>query len=66
MSYKLLIFDCDGVLVDSEPLSNRIFTRALNKIGLAMTYAEVCREFIGLSMASCVERIEQRLGRRPV
>jgi HAD superfamily hydrolase (TIGR01509 family) len=64
VSYKLLIFDCDGVLVDSEPLSNRIFTSALNRIGLPMTYDEVCREFIGLSMASCVESIEQRLGRR--
>ena len=63
MSFKLLIFDCDGVLVDSEPVANRIFTGALNRIGLDMTYEDVCRGFTGLSMATCIERIEERLGR---
>ena len=28
MSPELIIFDCDGVLVDSEPISNRVFTAA--------------------------------------
>ena len=37
MPYELLIFDCDGVLVDSEPLSNRIFSEELHRIGLPMT-----------------------------
>ena len=61
--YALIIFDCDGVLVDSEPLSNRIFARALSRVGLDLTYADVCRRFIGLSMAQCVEQVERQLGR---
>ncbi|MCP3980940.1 MAG: HAD family hydrolase [bacterium] len=59
----LVVFDCDGVLVDSEPLANREFTRALNEIGLEIEFDEVCREFIGRSMSSCVETVERRLGR---
>jgi len=65
MRWQLVIFDCDGVLVDSEPVSNRIFADALQEIGLPMDYEQVCREFIGLSMASCVHIIEERL-ERPV
>jgi len=60
---RLIIFDCDGVLVDSEPLANRIFTEALNEIGLAIDYEEVCDAFVGLTMTRCIEQIEQRLGR---
>ena len=41
----LVIFDCDGVLVDSEPLANRVFTEALLELGLRTSYEEVCREF---------------------
>ncbi len=62
-AFDLVIFDCDGVLVDSEPIANRVFTQAIQELGLAMTYEEVCDEFIGLMMRSCIERLEQRLGR---
>jgi HAD superfamily hydrolase (TIGR01509 family) len=61
--YGLVIFDCDGVLVDSEPVSNRIFAAALSEIGLEMSYEEVCREFIGLTLSRCIEIVESRLGR---
>jgi HAD superfamily hydrolase (TIGR01509 family) len=63
VSPSLVIFDCDGVLVDSEPVSNRVFAAALREIGLPASYEEVCRDFIGLSMSCCVEIVEQRLGR---
>ena len=59
----LVIFDCDGVLVDSEPLANRVFTEALNEIGLAIGYDEVCREFIGLTTDCAMELVRGRLGR---
>ena len=62
MSYGLIIFDCDGVLVDSEPPANRVFTEALNGIGLDMAFDEVCDTFIGLSMPRCLEIVESRLG----
>jgi len=63
MAWELIIFDCDGVLVDSEPLANRVLAEALQAIGLEMGYEEVCRTFIGLSMAQCMEIVERRLGR---
>jgi HAD superfamily hydrolase (TIGR01509 family) len=63
VGYDLIIFDCDGVLVDSEPLANRVFAEALDEVGLAMSFDEVCATFVGLSMSRCVEIVEQRLGR---
>ena len=59
----LVILDCDGVLVDSEPISNRILTGMLGEIGLPMSEEETTREFVGLSMEDCWRIIEQRLGR---
>jgi HAD superfamily hydrolase (TIGR01509 family) len=59
----LVIFDCDGVLVDSEPVANRVFADALHELGLDMTFEDVCREFTGLSMSRCVTLIEKRMGR---
>ena len=63
MAYDLVIFDCDGVLVDSEPASNRVFHEALLELGLELSYEDVCREFIGLSMADCLRKVERLLGR---
>lgn len=63
MPCKLIIFDCDGVLVDSEPISNRLFAAALQDLGLEMDEAAVRREFVGLSMDSCMAEVERRLGR---
>jgi len=63
MTWDLVIFDCDGVLVDSEPTSNRIMNEMLNEIGLPMSFEETVREFVGRSMASCLQAIERRLGR---
>jgi HAD superfamily hydrolase (TIGR01509 family) len=62
MAYELVIFDCDGVLVDSEHLSNRILAERLTAIGLPTTTEESMRDFMGRSWKSCVERIEQRYG----
>ncbi len=61
MSFDLIIFDCDGVLVDSEPIANRVFTDALRELGLDWSYGEVCSRFIGLSMSRCVQLIEETL-----
>ena len=63
MNDDLIIFDCDGVLVDSEPIANRVFTAALHELGFDWSYAQVCERFIGLSMTRCVELIENDLGR---
>ncbi|HYM56868.1 MAG TPA: HAD family hydrolase [Solirubrobacteraceae bacterium] len=58
-----VIFDCDGVLVDSEPISNRVLAEALTGIGLPMTAEESTATFMGRSWASVVEIVEERLGR---
>lgn len=60
----LVIFDCDGVLVDSEPLSNTVFARALNREGLDWSVEETMRRLIGRSMKSCIEIVEGLLSRQ--
>jgi HAD superfamily hydrolase (TIGR01509 family) len=59
----LVIFDCDGVLVDTEPASNRCFAAALNAIGLDWTADQTIARLVGRSMKSCIEIIERELGR---
>ena len=60
----LVIFDCDGVLVDSEPLSNTVFARALRREGLDWSVEETMRRLMGRSMKSCVEIVEGLLARQ--
>lgn len=63
MPWELVIFDCDGVLVDSELLSNRVLAQMLAEIGLPMSLEETIAAFMGHSMAVCVTIIEGRTGR---
>jgi HAD superfamily hydrolase (TIGR01509 family) len=60
----LVIFDCDGVLVDSEPLANASFSRAIKAEGLDWSPEETTRRLMGLSLKSCVEICEAALGRK--
>lgn len=48
----LVIFDCDGVLVDSEPLSVRVLVEALNRHGIDMAEEEAYQRFLGRSLAT--------------
>uniref|UniRef100_A0A8J7D3Y2 HAD family phosphatase n=1 Tax=Desmonostoc muscorum LEGE 12446 TaxID=1828758 RepID=A0A8J7D3Y2_DESMC len=63
MLTELVIFDCDGVLVDSETLSNRVLVQFLTELGLTLELKEAISLFKGCKMADCVAVIEQRLGR---
>ena len=63
MAYELVIFDCDGVLVDSEPLSNRILAERLTAIGLPTTTEQSIQDYMGRSWKTDQEIIEGRLGR---
>lgn len=47
----LVIFDCDGVLVDSETVSNRVLAANLSRHGLTLTFAECMATFVGKSDA---------------
>jgi len=63
MRFALIIFDCDGVLVDSEPIANRVLVDVLAELGIPMSPEECSRTFLGRSAPACCEIIEQRLGR---
>ena len=54
----LVIFDCDGVLVDSEVLSCRIDAEFLTEIGVPYTAEEIARQFLGVSLKTMISRIE--------
>ncbi len=61
----LAIFDCDGVLVNSEPISNRILARELTAIGLPTSSDDAMRDYMGRSWAACMAIVEERLGHEP-
>ena len=60
---RLVIFDCDGVIVDSEPISNRVTVTELAALGWTMTSAEADQMFLGMTFSDMVPMIERRLGR---
>jgi HAD superfamily hydrolase (TIGR01509 family) len=61
--FALVIFDCDGVLVDSELITNRIFVRMLNELGIPVSLEDMFEQFVGRSMPQCLELIVRMLGR---
>ncbi len=63
MNKLLVIFDCDGVLVDSEPVSNQIMTEMLLQAGWEMSVAECRNRFVGKAMSSVQKEVEQEIGR---
>ncbi len=61
MRPDLVIFDCDGVLVDTEPTSNAVLAANLSRHGLQLSTEDCMRMFTGWSMAN-VEIEALRLG----
>ncbi len=60
---ELVIFDCDGVLVDSDRISLRIQAERISALGLEMTYEDCVRDFLGLGMPATLRILAERLGR---
>jgi HAD superfamily hydrolase (TIGR01509 family) len=60
-----VIFDCDGVLVDSERISNGTWALLLTEIGLPMTMQQSLDIFMGNSMSRCVEIVTEMMGHAP-
>ena len=54
----LVIFDCDGVLVDSEPLSVSVLIDAMRDVGVDMSEEDVYSRFLGKSLATLVDTLE--------
>lgn len=61
-----VLLDCDGVLVDSERITSRVFAELLTEIGLPHTQPEVLARFTGHSMAECQAIAEELNGGRPL
>ncbi|WP_298213670.1 HAD family phosphatase [Acidovorax sp.] len=63
MKFEAILFDCDGVLVDSEPITNGVLRDMLNESGWAITHEECMDYFIGRTVRSATARIEAETGR---
>ncbi|MTE20417.1 HAD-IA family hydrolase [Streptomyces sp. TRM43335] len=64
MRYDLVIFDNDGVLVDSEPISNRILAAYLTELGHPTTYEDSIRDYMGSAVHRIHDLILERSGQR--
>ena len=62
--FDLVIFDCDGVLIDSEPIANAVFSRQLATVGIRMTPDEVMRAFVGRSRDTCIAMAGEMRGEK--
>jgi HAD superfamily hydrolase (TIGR01509 family) len=60
---ELVIFDCDGVLVDSEPLSMRVLAETMAGLGLELSEAECYRHFLGRSLSSLKATLRETFDR---
>jgi HAD superfamily hydrolase (TIGR01509 family) len=64
MRPELIIFDCDGVLVDSEFVASRVVAANLSSLGWPLDAAAAMRMFVGMSILEMEPIIEGRLRRR--
>jgi HAD superfamily hydrolase (TIGR01509 family) len=58
----LVIFDCDGVLVDSEPATAEVMAKLITEIGVPTTPEDVMREYVGDWWPDSMRKIETKLG----
>ncbi len=63
-TFDLVIFDCDGVLVDSEMLSARVLMGLMADVGLPITPEIFRSDFLGRSFAAAAARVEERFQAR--
>jgi HAD superfamily hydrolase (TIGR01509 family) len=63
--FDLVIFDCDGVVVDSERISHDVFGSFMRSLGATLSEAEMHERFLGRRLAECLAVVEE-LTQRPV
>ncbi|MFK0231939.1 HAD family hydrolase [Streptomyces vinaceus] len=64
MGYDLVIFDNDGVLVDSEPLANTILAGYLTELGHPTSYEDSIRDYMGAAVHRVHDLVFERTGQR--
>jgi HAD superfamily hydrolase (TIGR01509 family) len=64
MRYDLVIFDNDGVLVDSEPISNRLLADYLTELGHPTSYEDSVRDYMGSALHRVHDLVLARTGQR--
>lgn len=64
MRYDLIIFDNDGVLVDSEPISNTILAAYLSELGHPTSYEDSLRDYMGAAVHRVHDLVLERTGQR--
>jgi HAD superfamily hydrolase (TIGR01509 family) len=57
--YKCIIFDCDGVLVDSEPIANQVLVEMANELGATIDLDYALRHFKGDTIQRCHDKISE-------
>lgn len=60
---QAVIFDCDGTLVDSEFIGNRVLSESISELGLDLSIEECIARFTGCKMANCLSELESDLGK---
>jgi HAD superfamily hydrolase (TIGR01509 family) len=64
-SFDLVIFDCDGVLVDSESITNKVYVQMLHEYGYDVNTDEYLRDFWGQAMTYRLEVTSRKLNWTP-
>jgi len=64
MKYQAVIFDCDGVLVDSETLGNRVLAEMITDIGFPLSPEDAVQQFKGGKLADCLAVVETQMGQK--
>ena len=62
MNFQAVLFDCDGVLVDSEPITNGVLRDMLEERGWVMSPAECFKFFVGKAVKDHKDTIEAKTG----
>ena len=63
MKYKCIIFDCDGILVDSEAISSKVFIEMAKSLGVNINLEFAIENFSGVSIKTTLEYIANKAGK---
>ena len=63
MSFELIIFDCDGVLLDSEHIANEVWSDCLSSIGIELSFKETVKLFKRASAVDSLNIVKNKFQR---